>query len=1249
MAGETETLDKKAAGKPTALDRLAGGDGAILASGVPEGHDAFLIAAIARRLPTDTAYQQVVLHIARDDHRLAALKSQLEFFAPGADVLSFPAWDCVPYDRVSPDSDIEARRIATLARLAHAKGGKPAIIVLTTVNAALQRVPPLAAMKKSAARLTAGGRISMEQVVARLEGSGFMRTGTVMEPGEYAVRGGILDLYVPGHARPARLDFFGDTLETIRTFDPVTQRTQATRDGVTLLPISEIPSGDAAVKQFRQRYVELFGPSKGDDALYEAVSAGTRYPGVEHWLPLFYDGMDTLFDYLPNAVATLDHLADEAALRRLETIADHYEARREGLEQRSFGAPPYKPLKPDALYLTSEEWTAKLGEHKVRRFEPFPQPDARAVVQIDFRGKQGRSFALERAESSDKLIPAVAEHIRTMQSLGKRAVVACWTNGARERLGNMLSSHVSRIEKVANIAEVRKAEKSAVSFALLGLESGYETPDLAIIAEQDILGDRLIRRRKAKKASDVLVEASSLTPGDLMVHADHGIGRFIGLKTIDAAGAPHDCVELEYAGGDKLFLPIENMELLTRYGSDEGDGQLDKLGGASWQGRKARLKKRIREMAEELIKVAALREMKPAPVLQVSDGAYNEFVTRFPYEETDDQLASIEAVADDLAKGRPMDRLVCGDVGFGKTEVALRAAFIAVMEGKQVAVVVPTTLLARQHYQTFVNRFQGFPVKIAQASRLVTPKEMALTREGLKAGQIDIVVGTHALLAKSIAFKDLGLLIVDEEQHFGVAHKERLKNLREEVHVLTLTATPIPRTLQLALTGVREMSVIATPPVDRLAVRTFITPFDPVTLREALLRERYRGGQCFYVVPRISDLDDVAAFLREHVPEIRFRQAHGQMAPTQLEDIMSAFYDREFDVLLSTTIVESGLDIPNANTLIVHRADMFGLAALYQLRGRVGRSKTRAYAMFTIPPNGKITPQAEKRLKVLHSLDSLGAGFTLASHDLDLRGAGNLLGEEQSGHIKEVGYELYQSMLEEAVAALKANGGEEREEEEQWSPTINVGLPVLLPEAYVPDLQVRLGLYRRLSGLHESADLENFAAELADRFGPPPDEVKHLLTVVQIKNYCRKAGIAQVDAGPKGAVITFRNKKFANPQGLVKFMYEHGAQVKLQIDQKLVYKEEWDDGVERLRGARALVRELAAIAKGEAEGASGVAAGEGKAIHEMRLALPKKPATPPPAKHQQRPGAGAAQFRHAAAGKGVPPKPPSKGGKPRYN
>jgi len=711
---------------------------------------------------------------------------------------------------------------------------------------------------------------------------------------------------------------------------------------------------------------------------------------------------------------------------------------------------------------------------------------------------------------------------------------------------------------------------------VLPLETGFEGPGLAVIGEQDILGDRLVRKARVKKASDALTEASSLAVGDLVVHADHGIGRFVGLTTIEAAGEPHDCLELHYQGGDKLYLPVENIELLSRYGSDESGVILDKLGGVAWQSRKAKLKQRIRDMAEKLIKVAAMRELRRAPVLSPPDGTYDEFSARFPYEETEDQVTSINAVLDDLASGRPMDRLICGDVGFGKTEVALRASLIAVLAGKQVAVVVPTTLLARQHFHTFTERFRGFPVKIAQASRLVAGKELSAVKKGLKDGDIDIVIGTHALLGKAIQFADLGLLIVDEEQHFGVKHKERLKELREDVHVLTLTATPIPRTLQLALSGVREMSLIATPPVDRLAVRTYVAPFDPMTLREALLRERFRGGQTFFVVPRISDLDEAAAFLQEHAPELKVARAHGQMPSSELDQVMNAFYDRQYDVLLSTTIVESGLDIPSANTLIVYRADRFGLAQLYQLRGRVGRSKIRAYAYFTIPADMRITPTAEKRLKVLQSLDTLGAGFILASHDLDIRGAGNLLGEEQSGHIREVGYELYQSMLEEAVAALK--GGEGAMIDDQWSPRINLGTCVLIPDEYVPDLQVRLGLYRRLSGVETIDAIEAFAAELIDRFGPLPEEVRHLLDVVEIKGLCRQAGIDQIDAGPKGAVIGFRNNSFANPEGLIAFIGDAGKQVKLQPDHKLIYYANWPSPEDRLKGARDLLKRLAKIA-----------------------------------------------------------------------
>jgi transcription-repair coupling factor (superfamily II helicase) len=1142
-------------------------------AGVPEGLDALLTARQATAAAASDP-GAMLLHVCRDDRRMEAMEAALGFFAPDLKVIPFPAWDTVPYDRVGPNPEIVARRITALARLSIGARKQPAVVV-TTVNAILQRLPPRDSLRRTLRPLAPGQRVDMNGLIDRLSQSGFVRTGTVMEPGEFAVRGGIIDIFPPGRINPVRLDFFGDALETIKSFDAETQRTTRPVQKLVLMPISEVSFGDGGAATFRSRYVELFGGATGDDPLYEAVSAGHAYPGQEQWLPLFHLKLETLFDYVTPAAVSFDHMADEAVKQRFERITEHYEARLEALEVTKFGAPPYKPVPPDMMFLSGREWAAALSTAEVRRYSPFDE-DKPGVTHVG--AKVGRNFAPERQAEQGNLFQAVAGHIRFKIGQKKRVILAAWTPGSRERLEGLLADH--GLKEVANVASYQQALAAPgdiTALAVLGLEHGFETDDLVVIAEQDVLGDRLVRqRRKPRRAADVITEATSLAIGDLVVHADHGIGRFVGLKAITALGAPHDCLELVYAAGDKLYLPVENIELLSRYGSDQEDAQLDRLGGAAWQSRKARLKKRLREIASELIKIAAMRELKEAPSITAPTGAYEEFVARFPYEETEDQEASIESVLEDLQRGRPMDRLVCGDVGFGKTEVALRAAFATAMAGLQVAVVVPTTLLARQHFKSFTDRFAGLPVKIAQASRLVSAKDLAEVRQGLKAGTIDIVVGTHALLGKSMEFARLGLVVVDEEQHFGVAHKERLKQLREDVHVLTLSATPIPRTLQLALSGVRELSLITTPPVDRLAVRTYISPFDPVILREALRRERLRGGQSFYVVPRISDLDDIAEFLREAVPELRVGRAHGQLPPSELEDVMTAFYEGEYDVLLSTAIVESGLDVPNANTLIVHRADMFGLAQLYQLRGRVGRSKTRAYAYFTTPPNQKLTEGAEKRLKVLQSLDTLGAGFSLASHDLDIRGAGNLLGEEQSGHIKEVGFELYQSMLEETIASLK--GSDLGESEDMWSPQISLGTSVLIPETYVADLQLRLGLYRRLSNLVTREDIDNFGAELVDRFGPSPPEVKHLLDVMEIKGLCRQANIQQIDAGPKGAVLQFRKNQFPNPEGLARLISAKNSQFKLQPDHKLVFRSDWDLPEGRLAGVRMLVTELARLA-----------------------------------------------------------------------
>ncbi len=1143
-------------------------------SQVADGAEGLVLADLARAIAGRADAPAVSLCvICRDGQRMAQVSRALSFFGPDIQIMEFPAWDCQPYDRVSPHAGAVAQRMTALSRLARVKGRDKPSVLLTTVNAVLQRVPARDFVATHALSVAPGNVVGMEAIVDWLELNGYIRASTVREPGDYAVRGGILDLFPPGMDMPVRLDFFGDALETIRAFDAETQRSEGDLRALDLVPVAEFQLVTETIRRFRTGYVAQFGAASPDDLLYEAVSEGRRYPGMEHWLPLFHTKLETLFDYLPGTVLALEPLDEEAALERIRQTNDYYEARKEALSQGV--TPLYKPLPPDRLYLTEDEWHGRIKASRMARINPFAVPETRNVIEIGARA--GRNFAAERAEPNANVFEAVAAHVMALQAAGKRVAIALWSEGARERMSHVLADHkLHNLTSVSSWPQAQGLPTHSVALAVLGIESGFETEDAAVVSEQDILGDRLVRpRRAAKKAENFITEATSLAPGDLVVHVDHGIGRFFGLQAIEAAGAPHDCLEIHYADDTKLYLPVENVELLSRYGSEEASIDLDRLGGGNWQARKARMKSRIQAIAGELIKIAAERQLHEAPRLTVPTGAYDEFCAGFPYEETDDQLAAIEAVIGDLGAGKPMDRLVCGDVGFGKTEVALRAAFVTALSGKQVAVIVPTTLLARQHYKTFVERFRGFPVNVAQASRLVSSGQLSATKAGMANGQVDIVIGTHALLGRGIKFKDLGLLVVDEEQHFGVSHKEKLKTLRAEVHVLTLTATPIPRTLQLALTGVRDLSIIASPPVDRLAVRTFVSPFDALIVREALLREKYRGGQAFYVCPRIEDLAGAKEFLDGHVPEMRLCVAHGQMPPAVLDDIMSAFYDGKYDVLLSTTIIESGLDIPTANTLIVHRADRFGLSQLYQLRGRVGRSKLRAYALFTLPPNRAITPQAERRLKVLQSLDTLGAGFQIASHDLDIRGAGNLLGEEQSGHIKEVGFELYQQMLEEAVLSLKA--GITAPVADRWSPQITVGTPVLIPDEYVADLTVRLALYRRLAEIDDESEIEPFAAELVDRFGKLPEEVEHLLQIVAIKALCRRANVEKIDAGPKGVVLAFRDNVFANPEGLIAWIREADARVR--PDQKVVFMEDWPRPEQRLKGTAEILRKLASIAE----------------------------------------------------------------------
>ncbi len=1149
------------------LQRVLSANEPLTLAGVPTGFLPLLAADLARAAHGASKRSRAVV-IAADEAAMRALADTVPLFAPEVEVLALPAWDCLPYDRASPALRAMAERLAALNAL-QAKVERPQLLV-TTANAATQRLLTRFRIRQLTRRIAQGERIDRESLVRQLNALGYQRTDTVAEHGEYAVRGSLIDLFPAGEESALRLDFFGDEIDSLRRFDPADQRSTDKADGFTLMPASEALLDDDSITRFRSRYREAFGATSTQDPLYQAISDGRRMAGMEHWLPLLEERLATLFDHLGEHDLVLrDGGADKALEARREAIDDYYQNR-----VRAMASEPgsYRPLEPGTLYLPKDEWETAAADRPIHLASPFPEPEGARTIA--FGVEPARDFTPERTQQAN-VYEAVANHVAKQRQDGRKVVLASYTTGARERLAGLLEENGLKTHKLVDSWQEALGSKTQPALMVLPLDHGFTTPDVAVLTEQDMLGDRLVRRRRKRKAAAAfLEELATLSPGDLVVHAEHGIGRYEGLTQIPVSKVPHDCVALEYARGNRLYVPVENIELLSRYGNESEGVVLDSLGGEAWQRRKARMKQRIREIAGELIKTAALRLTRPGAIAE-PDTSYPQFVDRFPYEETDDQDRAIEEVLKDLEAGKPMDRLVCGDVGFGKTEVALRAAFVMAMSGKQVAVVAPTTLLTRQHYTNFVERLQGFPIEVGRLSRLVPAAEMKKTREGIADGTVDIVIGTHALLAKTIHFKRLGLVIVDEEQHFGVAHKERLKALKADVHVLTLTATPIPRTLQMAMSGLRDLSVIQTPPVDRLAVRTYVAPWDPVVVREALLREHYRGGQSFFVVPRIADLPATEEWLADYVPEVKAVAAHGQMSAGQVEARMSAFYDRKYDVLLSTTIVESGLDIPSANTLIVHRADRFGLAQLYQLRGRVGRSKARAYAYLTTPADRSITEGADKRLQVLANLDSLGAGFQLASHDLDIRGAGNLLGDEQSGHIKEVGFELYQSMLEDAIIELKA-GGVPRPDE--FTPQISVDAPILIPEHYVPDLDLRMGLYRRVGELEDRRAIDEFAAELIDRFGPLPDETANLMQIVEVKLNCKAANIAKLDIGPRGAVVTFAPSGFADLAALLGYIERLKGAAKLRPDSKMTVSRDWPTPEARLAGALQLARGLARVA-----------------------------------------------------------------------
>ncbi|MDR0662214.1 MAG: transcription-repair coupling factor, partial [Holosporales bacterium] len=935
-------------------------------------------AAAAYALRKETA--ACLLWVIPDHAPLASWADLAHFFAPERSITLFPAWDCLPYDRVSPKKEEMAQRLCALDQLHRAP--ETARLIIAPLSAISQRLPPQSLLKK-AFSLHQGESMAFSVLKAKLLALGFTGVETVFSPGEFAIRGEIVDLFPAGEKKPYRLHFFEDTIETLHKLDPETQRRQEACPAIRLAPVREVVLSEETKAEFAQRYRETFQITGLQDPFFEAITSGTPYPGQEHWLPLFYPKLSSFFDYLPRGTRVLlfPHWEEENRIRA-QQIADFYATRQQFREKNfSLLAPhPYLPLPPNLFYLSPQELTLAL-----QALEKTSAQEECAHARL------GGDFTLDRRDMGQLIAKATAR-LRQEQRNGKQLLLTCSTEGGRRRLQQAFSRDIP-LTTVTTWEEAKeKNRQGSVPLVQLPLSEGFMFPDLWVLTEADLWGARLahppLRRRKGRALGVV-----DLMTGDYVVHEEHGIGQYKGLQTLTVENLRHDCLELWYDQGDKLYVPVENFEVVSRYGSEDTNVTLDRLGTLQWQNRKANVKERIGLLAQKLLEVAAQRLLKKASPLEEIPSEYDLFCARFPYPETEDQKRAIEDVEADFRSGHFADRLVCGDVGFGKTEVALRAAFSIVATGRQVAIVVPTTLLCRQHFYTFSERFAGFPPRIAFLSRLTPPKERAEIRKGLAEGTIDIVIGTQALLHNAIKFRNLGLLVIDEEQHFGVKQKEQLKALCTEVHVLTLTATPIPRTLQLSLTGVRDLSLIASPPIDRRAVHTFITPFDPVVLREAILRERARRGQVLYVCPRVSDLPVIAQFLTDLVPEAPFCLAHGQMTTTQLETTISDFLEGKYEILLATNIIESGIDIPTANTLILHRADLFGLSQLYQLRGRVGRAQVQAYAYFTYEAQRPLPERAKKRLEILERLDHLGAGFTLASFDLDLRGAGNLLGE----------------------------------------------------------------------------------------------------------------------------------------------------------------------------------------------------------------------------------------------------------------
>ncbi len=1032
----------------------------------------------------------------------------------------FPDWETLPYDTFSPHQDIISQRIETLYHLPRMQQG----LIILPVSTLMLRTAPASYIDGHSLLVKPGDKLDLHQLRQRLENAGYTAVEQVLEHGEFAARGSLLDLFPMGAEQPYRIDFFDDEVDTIRGFDPDTQRSHDPVKEVRLLPAHEFPTDKNAIELFRQRFRELFDASRTPDSIYQQVTKGFWPAGIEYYLPMFFEQTTTLLDYLPteSVILTVGDI-HQASQQFWDDVNHRYEDRRYDLSR------PLLP--PSQIYLPTDQLFTLLKEKTQFLLEPLPIEER--AGRINLAVNQLPELTIQ--SGAEEPLEALQ---RFLGLFSGRVLFSVESEGRREALLELLAPLKIKLPIFGSFSDFTE-KKEQIGIVVSPLESGFILPEqsFALICENNLFGQKIAQRRRRDKKSNANNEAivrnlAELSTGQPVVHLDHGVGRYLGLQTIDAGGVAAEYLTLEYAGNDKLYVPVTSLHLISRYSGSENP-PLHKLGGEAWVKARKKAIDKIRDVAAELLDIYAKRAARPGLAFKHDKDAYRKFSAGFPFEETEDQLNAINAVLSDMCQAKAMDRLVCGDVGFGKTEVAMRAAFVAVHGGKQVAVLVPTTLLAQQHYENFRDRFANWPVNIEVMSRFKSAKEQKTAIEALAEGKIDIIIGTHKLLSEELKFQDLGLLVVDEEHRFGVRQKERIKSLRADVDILTLTATPIPRTLNMAMSGMRDLSIIATPPAKRLAIKTFVRQYDKTVVREAILRELKRGGQVYYLHNNVETIEDTAKKLTELVPEARIAIAHGQMRERDLEKVMSDFYHQRQNVLVCTTIIETGIDVPSANTIIMDRADNLGLAQLHQLRGRVGRSHHQAYAYLLTPHPKQMTKDAVKRLEAIESLEDLGAGFVLATHDLEIRGAGELLGEEQSGQIESVGFTLYMEMLEQAVKALQEGKEPTLEQLMSDHTDIELRIPALLPDDYIPDVNMRLSIYKRIASCSSQEEIDELKIELIDRFGLLPQPAQNLIQIARFRLLAKPLGLKRIEIGDKGGFIDFSQETKIDPMFIV--------------------------------------------------------------------------------------------------------------------